>query len=92
MVLESTLPSSQHAAWPESSNKYISLSVILFLLCPRKENLFTVSLGLCLVVVTTHGLSLSVMTGGFSLVGVHGLLIAVASLLLGHGSRVSSRQ
>ena len=43
VVLESPLPSSQHAAWPESSNKYIFLSVILFLLCPRKENLFTVS-------------------------------------------------
>ena len=38
------------------------------------------------VFVTVQGLSLVVENGGYSLVGAHGLLIAVASLFVEHGS------
>ena len=37
------------------------------------------------VFVITHGLSLVVANGGYSLVSVHGLLVAVASLVAEHG-------
>ena len=37
------------------------------------------------VFVAALGLSLVVVTGGYSLVAAYGLLIAVASLVAGHG-------
>ena len=49
----------------------------------------------CYVFVATHGLSLVAVSGGYSLVAVHGLLIVVASLVVelglqsGQASRVS---
>ena len=36
------------------------------------------------VFVAVHGLSLVAVSGGYSLVVVHGLLIVVASLVVGH--------
>jgi len=39
---------------------------------------------LCWVFIIAQGLSLVAATGGYSLVVVHGLLIAVASLVLEH--------
>ena len=36
----------------------------------------------CYVFVATHGLSLVAVSGGYSLVAVHGLLIVVASLVV----------
>ena len=40
--------------------------------------------GLPWVFVVAHGLSLAAASGGYSLVAVHGLLIAVASLVAEH--------
>ena len=37
------------------------------------------------VFVATHGLSLLVASGGYSLAVLHGILIAVASLVMEHG-------
>ena len=37
---------------------------------------------MCYVFVATHGLSLVAVSGGYSLVAVHGLLIVVASLVV----------
>ena len=36
----------------------------------------------CYVFVATHGLSLVAVSGGYSLVAVHGLLIVMASLVV----------
>ena len=44
-------------------------------------------LGLCLVFVTSRGLSLVVVSWVYSLVAVHGLLIVVASLVVEHSPK-----
>ena len=62
---------------------YVCQCVILFFFYfPGRQvySLFS-SFGLCLVIIAMHGLSLAAMTGGSSLVEVHGLHIAVASHL-----------
>ena len=41
--------------------------------------------GLCWVFVVVHGLSPAAVSGGYSLVAVPGVLIAIASLVSEHG-------
>ena len=52
--------------------------------CLDGEGLFAFFFWLCWVFVAARGLSLVAASGGYSVV-VHGLLIAVASLVVEHG-------
>ena len=68
----------------EKVDFWISLSFLIFII-----NLLITYFWLCLVFTVAHGLSLAVVSGGYSLVAVRGLFTAVASLVAEHGLQSS---
>ena len=62
---------------------YICVYIYIYLFIYLYIYLF-IYFWLCWIFIVAHGLSLVVMSGGCSLVALHGLLIVVASLVAEH--------